>query len=139
MADLWLIREGMSLRPYGAESAAVFSKFAFGKVLRAEVKRPRNGAHHRLYWTLCARIGDAVGIEHEDISDLLKIRTGHVRTIKTKRGIEEFPKSISFAAMDQEAFKTFFDKCIIVIETEFGIARPDTLEAVKDLLHERAA
>ena len=137
MADLWLIREGTNLRPFGAESAAVLSRLPFGKVLRAELKQPRNGAQHRLFWTLCARIGDAVGCEHEDISCLLKLRTGHVRRIKTKTGIEEIPMSISFAKMDQIAFKAFFDKCVHVIYNEFGIAVPDILEAVKDLLEEQ--
>lgn len=139
MADLWLIREGMNLRPFGTESAAILSKIPFGKVLRAEVKQPRNGPHHRLFWTLCARIGDAVGCEHEDIAYLLKIRTGHVRHITTKRGQEEVPKSISFAAMDQTAFAAFFDKCVYVIFNEFGIARADILDCVKDLLEEKAA
>ncbi len=135
----WATREGMTLRPYGAESSSIFSKLPFRKVVQVEVKQPRNGAHHRLYWSLCARIADAVGIESEDVSDLIKVRTGHVRTIKTKRGTEEFPKSISFAAMDQSAFKEFFDKAVYVIENEFGIARPDVLVAVADLLHPEAA
>lgn len=138
MADLWAIREGMMFRPFGAESATVFGKLPFGKVFHVSVKQPRNGKHHRLYWVLCSRIADAVGADAEDISDLLKVRTGHVRVIKTKRGTEEFPKSISFAKMDQTAFKEFFDKCIHVIYAEFGIARADVLDAVKDLLSEAA-
>lgn len=124
------------LRPYGADSATALGKIPFGKVIRVDVKQPRNGAHHRLFWTLCARIGDAVGCEHEDIAFLLKIRTGHVRHIKTKRGMEEVPKSISFAAMDQTQFAAFFDKAVWVIESEFGIVRADILECVRDLLHE---
>ena len=139
MSDFWAIREGLVLRPYGAESAAVFAKIPFGKVVRVDVKQPRNGAHHRLYWTLCNRIADGVGCEAEDISHVLKLRTGHVRIVKTKRGIEEIPRSIAFAAMDQGDFKTFFDKCVVVIETEFGIAKPDILDLVKDLLHPQEA
>jgi hypothetical protein len=134
----WAIREGLTLRPFGAESAAEFGKMPFGKVFQVTVKQPRNGAHHRLFWTLCARIGDAVGCEHEDIAFLLKLRTGHVRRIHTKTGIEEIPLSISFAKMDQTAFKEFFDKCVHVIYNEFGIARADVLDAVKDLLEEAA-
>lgn len=139
MADLWLIRDGMNLRPFGAESAAVLSKIQFGKVLRAEVKQPRNGAHHRLYWTLCARIAAAVGCDAEHISHILKVRTGHVDIVKTKRGVEEIPCSISFAKMDQTAFNDFFEKCVNVIYTELGIARSDIIDCVKDLLEEKAA
>lgn len=138
MSDFWAIREGMALRPFGSESASALGKLAFGKVVHVSVKQPRNGAHHRLFWTLCARIGDAVGCEHEDVAFLLKLRTGHVRRIKTKTGVEEIPLSISFAKMDQTAFSAFFDKCVNVIYTEFGIARADILEAVKDLLEDGA-
>lgn len=139
MADLWAIREGMALRPFGAESGAVFSKIPFGKPFYVEVRQPRNGAHHRLFWTLCTRIADAVGCESEDISHIIKVRTGHVRIVKTAKGIQEIPRSISFASMDQIAFKAFFDKAVYVIENEFGIAKPDILAAVADLLHPEAA
>lgn len=139
MADYWAIREGMALRPFGAESATVFGKIPFGKVVHVEVKQPRNGGHHRLYWVLCKRIADAVGCEDEDIHHILKVRTGHVKQVKTKRGIEEIPLSISWAKMDQVAFEKFWDKCLHVIEAEFGIVRPDVLAAVDDILHPVAA
>jgi len=129
----------MTLRPYGAESASVFSKLAFGKVVQVEVKQPRNGKHLRLYWTLCHRIGDAIGVEAEDLSDVLKLRTGHVRIIKTARGTETLPASISFARMTQEDFSKFFDRCVTLITTEWGIARTDILEAVRDLIEGREA
>ena len=38
--------------------------------------------------------------------------------------------------MDQAAFKTFFDSCLVVIETEWCIAREDLKDAVKDLIKE---
>src|ERR1043166_2381612 len=110
MADFWAMREGMTLRPFGAESADAFGKLPFGKVVHVEMKQPRNGKHHRLYWTLCTRIANAIGAEPETVSDVLKIRTGHCTTVMTKRGDLHLPKSISFAAMDQTAFNTFFDR-----------------------------
>lgn len=140
MATLWVQRRGNSLMPDGAESHAVFSKLPFGKSLRVEIKQPRNGAHHRLFWVLCTRIADAIGAEPENVSDVLKIRTGHVTKINTKQGLYELPKSISFASLDQQGFSDFFNRCVTVIETEWGIARSDVLDAVSDLLHpERAA
>ncbi len=139
MSVFWAQREGMMLRPFGQESAHALGKIPFNKPLQVEVKQPRNSKHHRLFWTLCARIGDAVGCEHEDIAFILKSRTGHVRHVHTKKGIVEVPMSISFAQMDQLMFKGFFDKCVQIIYTEFGIAAPDVLETVKDLLEEKAA
>ncbi len=137
MSTFFAMREGMNLRPFGAESAAVLGKLPLTKMLKVEVVQPRNGKHHRLYFTLCTRIGDALGMESEDISDVLKLRTGHVREIKTKHGVERIPKSISFAAMDQDQFRIFFDKAVNVITQEWGIARSDILDCVRDLLEEQ--
>lgn len=137
--DAWLIREGNALRPFGRESSEQLTKLPHGKPLFAEVRQPRNGKHHRLFWTLTHRIGEAVGVDGDAVAHVLKIRTGHVREIRTKRGVEFMPLSISFAKMDQTDFAKFFDKCLDVITTEWGIARPDVLEAVSDLIAEDAA
>lgn len=140
MSIYWAIREGMTLRPYGAESASVFSKLAFGKVVQVEVKQPRNGKFHRKYWLLCSRIGDAVGVDPENVSDLLKIETGHCAIVRSKtHGELRLPRSISYAAMDNAAFSDFWDKCIQVICSTWGIARADVLEAVRDLIEDREA
>lgn len=139
MVDFWAYRKGNTLVPAEGESAAIFSKLPFACSVHVEVKKPRSGPQHRLYWMLCQRIGNAVGVEAENISDLLKIRTGHVTIIHTKRGIEKFPKSISYAKMDQTQFKDFFDRCVVVIHEEFGIAKPDILAVVEDLLKSEAA
>lgn len=138
MGTFWAQREGMTLRPYGAESASVFAKMPLGKTFYVEVKQPRNGKFHRLYWTLCSRIGDAVGVDAENISDLLKIETGHCAIVRSKtHGELRLPRSISYAAMDNAAFSDFFEKCIQVICSTWGIARADILDVVKDLLDER--
>lgn len=139
MSVFWVMRNGLGLRAWGAESDAMLSKLPFGKPLHVEVKQPRNSKHLALYWVLCKRIADGIGSEDESVSDVLKIKTGHVRRIKTKDGIIELPGSISFANLDQTGFNTFFDKCVNVITTEWGIARADILELVKDLLDEKNA
>lgn len=123
--------------PSEGESATVFSRLPLGSSLHVEVRRPRNGKHHRLYWVLCHRMANAIGCDSEALSDFLKVKTGHVRIVKTKDGIEEFPASISYASMDQDQFREFFDKCIIIISEKFGIARPDILDAIADLIADK--
>ena len=46
---------------------------------------------------------------------MLKIRTGHIRVIKTKDGVLELPASISFAKMKEPEFKQFFERCCAYI------------------------
>lgn len=131
MVDFWAQRVGGTLVPDSVESSAVFAKVPFGKAVHIEVKQPRNGGFHRLYWALCQRVADGVDASSENISDTLKIATGHCTIVKTKSyGELRLPKSISFAAMDQTAFSEFFERCIRVIYEEWKIDPA----AVADLL-----
>lgn len=135
MTDFWAVRKGDALHITDAESAVVFSKLPFGKPLRVKVQQPRSGPQHRLYWTLVHRIAEAIGAEPENVSDILKIETGHCVTVKSKKhGEVRLPRSISFAAMDQTRFREFFDRCLIVICETWGIERQDILAAVEDLI-----
>lgn len=123
------------MHPWGDDSWSVFAKLKGGIPVYVEIKQPRNAKHSALYWVLCHRIADAVGTTSENVSDLLKIGTGHCTTIKSKSlGEVRLPRSISFAKMGQTEFADFFERCISVITTEWGIARPDVLSAVSDLL-----
>lgn len=135
--DFWVIRDGMSLKAYGPESGGIVAKLPLGKALYVTARQPRNGKHSALYWVLCHRIADAVGTTSENVSDLLKIGTGHCTIVKSKKyGEVRLPQSISFAKMDQREFSEFFDRCVEVIKTEWGIASEDVRAAVQDLLEE---
>jgi len=136
VAGFWVRRIGGTLAPIGPEDFAALCKLpCTGEDLYVEVKRPRNGAHHRLYWTMCQRIAEAIGSEAENVSDILKISTGYCTIIKTATyGEVRLPKSISFAAMDQTGFSSFFERCVQVIQSEWGIKRADVQAAVADLL-----
>lgn len=90
-----------------------------GEVVACDVSRPRNLQHHRLYWAMCSKIANAIDAEPENISDVLKIKTGHFVTVQTKSGPVHLPRSISFAKMDQAAFREFFERCCRVISMEW--------------------
>lgn len=131
MVDFWAYRTGGTLIPDSVESSVIFAKVPFGKPVHVQVRQPRNGSFHRLYWALCQRVADGVDADAENVSDALKIATGHYTLLKTKSyGELKLPKSISFAAMDQTAFSIFFERCVKVIYTEWGIDPA----AVSDLL-----
>jgi hypothetical protein len=131
LSELYAKRVGNALYPDGDESIVEFGRLPFGKPLRVEVRQPRNVQFHRLYFALCKRIADGIGSTAENVSDVLKVATGHVTIIRTKSyGDVKIPKSISFAKMDQTAFSGFFERCVQVIYAEWGI-EPN---AVADLL-----
>lgn len=131
MTIFWAERIAGALRPCDQESLEEFAKIPIGKPLQVEVRQPRNAAHHRLFWSLCARIAEARGVTAENIADVLKIATGHFTLVRTKSyGEIHIPKSISFAAMDQTAFHTFFERCVLTVYEEWQIEP----ELVSDLL-----
>jgi len=131
MTTFWVERMAGALRPVDDESLEEFSKLPVGKPLEVTVRQPRNAAHHRLFFALCARIANARGVTTEAVADVLKIATGHVVTIDTKKyGRILVPKSISFASLDQTAFRDFFERCAAVIYEEWLIEP----EMVNDLL-----
>jgi hypothetical protein len=131
MSDFWCERMAGALRPIDQESLDEMSKLPIGRALHVEVKQPRNAAHHRLFWALCARIANARGVDSENIADVLKIATGHFTLVRTRSyGDVHIPKSISFAKMDQTEFRTFFERCVLVVYEEWKIEP----ELVNDLL-----
>lgn len=140
MSILWVRRVGNQLHPADDDSIAMMSHIPFGKVLRAEVKATRNGPKHRLWWAVCHRIANAIGTDPGAVADLLKIESGHCTTIKSKKyGMLHLPKSISWAKMEDGEFNDFFEKCVRIIQSEWGIARQDVLDSVADLLDPKAA
>lgn len=139
MSDFWLIRHGNTLISHTAESQETISRLPFGKPLQATIKQPRNGRHSALYWVLCHRIAAAVGSEPENISDLLKVETGHCEIIRSKKyGELRLPRSISFSKMNQTDFSIFFENCLRIIYSNWAIEREDILATIGDLLEPKA-
>ena len=139
MTVLYLKRVGNALLPDGDESVSALSAIPFCKSLKAEIKQPRNPAFHRLFFSICRRIGDGVGCSEEQIATVFKLATGHYDIIRSKRhGELKIPKSISFAAMDDTKFREFFDKCIVVAFEEWGIERAALADLIDCKTEQRA-
>ncbi len=132
MTTLFLRRVGNALFADGDESISELLSLPFGKTLKAEIKQSRNVQFHRLYFALCKRIADGVGRDAEEISTVFKFATGHVDQIHSKTyGYIKIPKSISFAKLDETAFREFFNHCVQVALTEWGI-EPESLADLID-------
>lgn len=95
-------------------SAAALRKIPVGELVTAEIKRPRNGREHRLYWVLCT----AVATNHEQLRDaesvhqVLKMLTGLTDkvAIKSTGEIIEIPRSISFGKMSADEWDAYFER-----------------------------
>ena len=105
------------LRPGNQDAAEILSRYKVGDMVTAEVKKPRCLSHHRLYWELCRIVAANMNgdFSAEIVSDVIKIRAGYCTVVRTKKGEVFAPKSISFAAMDQIEFRSFFDRALAVV------------------------
>lgn len=119
MTNIFFVRSALGLQPSDDAAREALAGIPLGSVVAVDVSRPRNVKFLRLYWAMCQAIASSIGAQRETISDVLKLRTGHVRVIKTKDGLLEFPASISFAKMSEADFKQFYDRCAMYICSEW--------------------
>lgn len=111
----------MALLPDGAEAANALAELPVGKPLQVEITRPRNLAHHRLFWKLCARIGEGIGKDAEWIERAFKVETGHFDHFTHGDKDTLVLRSIAFHKMDQTEFSRFFEECVNIAYARWGV------------------
>lgn len=102
-----------SLLPTDDAGGRAFAKIAEGDVVTVDVKRVRNVRHHRLFFALLQIVFTNQSRFHsmDELLDVVKISVGHCRTLRFRDGTEcKIPKSISFANMDEDGFRNFYDR-----------------------------
>lgn len=106
-----------ALRPIDKIGTDALSVFQEGEVISIDTpKKPRNVNHHRLFFALLNLVfenteGRFVSVDH--LLTAIKIGIGHADLIALRDGTEIWhPRSISFASMDQAAFRAFWDKAV---------------------------
>lgn len=132
-----------SLQPVDDAGRELLSKIGANTIIAVEWKRPRNVYFHRKLFAMLNIIFQ--NQEHyksvDDLLDVCKLRTGHVRRIATPRGDVLIPRSISFAQMDEDSFSKFYDRAVDWMLTEVipGLRRHELDAAVEDDLRAFAA
>ena len=156
-------RIGGTLVPANKVAGEHIEKMNPNVAYMAEIKRPRNLKFHALYWGMCARLADALndgpdGSEREindanTVDYTLRVATGYFELIelseKTKARISlpsnKEPvlvklRSISFAKMDQDAFRTFVESCmdhvreVLAPWLEDDLATAEVWEPIRSIL-----
>lgn len=104
---------GLMPDPSDERSLGLLKGVPLGALVQVDVVRPRNIARHRLYWLLCGTIAKAIpgNLTAENLSDVLKIETGHCKIIKGSRDLYKLPRSIAFHKMEEPEFAAFLDRC----------------------------
>lgn len=117
---LWVRRVGNSLFPDSTESNLEFEKLPQDKSLQADIKQPRNPKFSRLYWVLCARIGQGIGKDRAWVSDAFKVEIGFCQVFNYGGKSHLVLKSTT--DLDEVAFKEYFEACVACAYERWHIA-----------------
>ncbi len=136
MADIWLekLADG-TIAPMGPQDAERLKRFKVGVPFLADVKKPRNGAHHRLGFSMLQWVfnnQDRFDV-FEDFLVEMKLRTGHYREHITLRGVVVYaPMSLAFENMDEVEWGEWRSKAVDVILKHFmpGMSEPEFENAI---------
>lgn len=127
MARILTVKNLGSLRPIDEAGEAVLRRIGQGEIVSIELKRPRNVQHHRKLFAMLSIVlhNQEFYKSIDDILDVCKLRIGHVRTVMTRDGAVQIPKSISFSAMDQSDFDDFYNRACgwVISEVLPGLQR----------------
>ena len=127
-----------ALRPADDDAETLLSKLKDGDLVRAEIKVPRNLAHHRKWWKLMQIVYENQDFypSAEAVCTAIKLGIGHTESFRWKGGLVELPKSIAFAKMDQAEFEEFYGRGVdhIVCHIIPGLDRTNLKREVEELL-----
>lgn len=146
MAEELFLRRGLrGLEPCSAADAETVDGLSGGIDYRCVLTRAagRSVRQAAMYWSLCKLVSDnydpGFPMSKDNVSDLLKLRTGHCSPVKMADGtVVLIPSSVSFAKADQDVFNRFFERALLVIARDIipGLdcdsARREILELIND-------
>lgn len=128
-----------SLRPVSEQDADRLKRFKVGEPFKTDAKKPRNGRHHRLGFSMLQWVYD--NQERYDVfEDFLvemKLRTGHYQEHITVKGVVIYvPKSLAFENMDEVEWGEWRSKAVNTILKYFmpGMTHPEFESAMNRML-----
>jgi hypothetical protein len=134
-----------SLKPVDAIGEDVLRKINSRDVVMIEVKRPRNGKMHRLYWGLVALVWDNMDGDRyptpDDLHAAFKIAAGIRTRIELPNGEVGFiPGSIAFHKMKQDEFDAFYNRICDLVAKHFlpGVDQDELRAEVENMIGLRA-
>lgn len=124
-------------RPYNDRAQEMASKCKLGDIIELRPVKVRNGKYHRLFFAILKLISENSNphISEEQALYFAKVAAGCGAWVDTGRKELFAPNSISFAAMDQNAFEEFVKKAIPPVVTRFmeGTAPEAVIQEAKEI------
>lgn len=111
------------LAPVSAFDAETLSRFPAGTQFNVTSRTRRSSPQNRLYWETLGRVVEATGCypTSEHLHRALKHSLGYVTVYSDLRGNPFIDvDSVAFDAMSQEAYQTYFDKAMELLNRLTG-------------------
>ncbi len=127
-----------ALRPTDDQGTEDMAKIPDGSLLKVTWTRPRNIRFHNKFFAMMGIV--LKNQEHyqsmDELLGVCKLRIGHVTVVSTGYGTVCWPKSISFAKMDETEFSAFYDRAVdwVLREVIPGLQRQHLDAEVEDQL-----
>lgn len=112
--ELFMTRTGLNvLKPADAASDDLLRGLPGNKPLRVKITLDRSGPHHRQFRALLSVVAQATDRAPDHLLAMIKIGTGYVEPVVMADGkLAYIPQSTAFDKMDQQQFKTFYDRAL---------------------------
>lgn len=133
MKTAWLKREGGALVPTSRAAQEIIADLPSGERLKVEIKQSRNDKHHRMFFALLGLCVKALNNgPAPTTTDLLlkwiKVKLGYVKVVELPANIVQATdqshaieyQSISYDAMDQDAFSAFADEAMRLVRDQIA-------------------
>lgn len=119
MASIYMVRTVSGLGPSDDDALQHLRKLKLGTTVRAEIAVPRNLAMHRKFFAMLSIVWQAAGdwTTVEDLLTQLKLKLGLTTDVVVRESGEvvKVLGSISFAAMPQQDFETFYERALMAL------------------------
>jgi hypothetical protein len=112
-------------------------RYGVGHVIEAKLWQERSIKQHRLYWVALGIVAEnnEVWTRAEVVHRNIKKALGYVETYFDFFGVEcEYVQSTGFNAMDQGAFKEYFDQAMELIRLHFKVDIDELLKESRQRL-----
>jgi hypothetical protein len=119
VAAIYMTRTVGGLGPADDDALQHLRKLKLGATVRADIAVPRNLKMHRKFFALLNTVWQAAGdwSTVEDLLTQLKLKLGltHDVVVRESGEVVKVLGSISFAAMDQRDFETFYERALMAL------------------------
>jgi hypothetical protein len=118
-------RKGGSLHPADDRAIRGLNRMTDGEVIDVEIIRPRSAQWHRMYFGICARIGEnqEPARDAESIDAELRVHAGHYDVVPVEgvQGVEvRMPRRIAFKKLSAEKWAALWPSLELAIRQRFG-------------------